>query len=672
MKNICDVKFNKEMADAKEQIKRCLKIFISNKIIQSKGYYSYFNPHPNYCENPPEKCEYFKNSKKEYEKLLENNQINEIDDKYFPFVLYMILADFKEDVMSKETGLTKNYFYHLLNLSEWIAYSQDADYYSAMINNYIINYFYFFTLYEGKQPDFYSWDNIQGGQMQTEKNHAYKGMLEIAFLRKGTLGLWLHYDYLFKNENRSKERLAKVIFGELFWTNNISEHYRNDFETLINSDIDYRKNPGIVFLLYMAIKKMDIEDITKAFGQECSDKKILLLQTLFYFFVWDLSSTWKIPFEYEFEDDMLPKQKFMYSFYKPVQDGIWYKPEVIEELLNGIGQKMSFCFDKEKFIGVDFSRLNKQNFDVVRILSSMMGALSHSEGSDSVKIQIDALKSIQERSINCVPNTKKSYLNDNQRKTVKDSCEKNKKYLEKVDVGFLLNDFSQYIDEPNIPALAITKLCKCKFLPETDSTIKISNDRDCRLKIDLTLRNRTTFYNNFSCAYLTYHRNMLTHNSYYSPIYRLFFESFCPKKFIITSLHDAKVYLSKFKGPVEALLNEADEIFKMIVNKYFPDINKDNIWENFFNDSFTDETAEIIMDTQEIDKFSRNFDIQDFSLQEIQRIVDFFNLVWNVSFLQKDPSAIYSNPTFLKKYELPIKFYEIYLTLAFLMYDGEN
>ena len=122
MKNICDVKLNKEVADAKEQIKRCLKIFISNKIIQSKGYYSYFNPHPNYCENPPEKCEYFKNSKKEYEKLLENNQINEIDDKYFPFVLYMILADFKEDVMPKETGLTRNYFYHLLNLSAWIAY----------------------------------------------------------------------------------------------------------------------------------------------------------------------------------------------------------------------------------------------------------------------------------------------------------------------------------------------------------------------------------------------------------------------------------------------------------------------------------------------------------------------------------------------------------------------
>lgn len=771
--NLREERYATELSDLKSKIKLCVKIFIENGL-KSLGHYSKFNPHPDYCINPPEKYGFFKESKKEYETFIENATC---DDDHFEFVLYMFLKDFQNRTLPEENNFTKDYKSILFNISEWIGYSKNQEYYNSMVNNFIINYYFHHTAWDGNKPNFYEFGQSYESQMMTEKNHAYKGMMEIAFYNRTSLCRWFHYDSLLLGKNQRIEELAKWIFGEIFYTDDSSKRMKEIFASLMNSE-DLFSMPGLILLLYLGIKRMNFDDFstlfvsfdakseeltTKIFEKsvsdssdneifkesyfytltasyikspknECNLNKKKILQALFYFLIWDLSSKYQLGQEDTFDDGKykinqlfdkknvndkclsfsIGRESFMYNFYKPLEDDNWLEAKVIQNILNQLADFFEFKTENP-FDSVDFSELKTGKINVLETLSTLIFNLAHDASNNDIKSQIDYIKYQQEHSVNCIPNFRKEYKNDAQRKIEKEKYIKNQTFLKKTDTGFELKNFEQsfypfnykimsvyrqntdhnssYIlegyelkdDKKHYPLnrssqYSLKRNCICKFIVESDTDLTVMNGSNCKLRIDSDKRFRSAYNNNFSHAYLNYHRNKETHNSCYTPIEMLLYGENQNKKYLLTALFDIKEQLSREIDKLS--LNEViqlyqlkylkvqcEEIFKIIMNKYFPEIIDEDCWNVVIKN------GELNINKDRIKEFNSTFSITDFDTETEKTIIDFFNVVWNVDFIFFDTrinNVSYTDMSFFKRYEIPIKFYEIYLSLAFQKFDGDN
>lgn len=327
-------RYTGELADLKYRIKVCVKHFINNGL-KSKGYWSKFHPHPDYNRSwqfPTKTSKYYRNVLREYDSFI---LTAECADRYFAGVLNMFLVDYHAETLPEKNNFTHNYKQYLFELCSWIACSANSRYYRQMVNNFIINYYYWYTAMDGKKPDFYQFAPRFLSQMQTEHNKCLMGMLDISFCDITTLCKWIHYDVLFKNTDRHLEDLVSWMFGELFYTDNTSLRMKEIYTSLFFSmKHDLLENPGIVLLMYLGIQKMSFHDfktifisadsevqnqsakatLLKCLSTNYSDTEIYqntlayiyqkrspavdnkflseFLQRLFYFMVWDICSAY--------------------------------------------------------------------------------------------------------------------------------------------------------------------------------------------------------------------------------------------------------------------------------------------------------------------------------------------------------------------------------------------
>lgn len=222
--------------------------------------------------------------------------------------------------------------------------------------------------------------------------------------------------------------------------------------------------------------------------------------------------------------------------------------------------------------------------------------------------------------------------------------------------------------------VSLRRNCICKFLPESDSDICISNSegKACKLSIDKEMRFRSNYKNHFLNRYLYNDRNNETHYSSCTAINNLLGNDSSDKKFILTALFDIKKQLSdmaeKEISPeqaiqIEYLKAECNDLFEIIINAYLQNIpEKLSAWEYVFN-----EEGEFILPAKQISNFNDNFSALDLGYDVYNRLQVFFEVVWNIR-------GIYHNmrydADFLQVYKLPIELYLIYLSLSFQKYDG--
>lgn len=327
--------YTTELADLKSRIKVCVRHFIDSGL-KSKGYWSKFHPHPDYNVSwrfPTKTSKYYRNVLKEYDSFIVTA---ECADRYFAGVLNMFLVDYHDKTLPEKNNFTQNYKLYLFELCSWIACSVDSRYYRQMLNNFIINYYYWYTVMDGKKPNFYQFAPRFESQMETESNKCYMGMLDVPFCDKTLLCKWVHYDVLFiKNTDRHLGDLVAWMFGELFYTDDTSLRMKEIYTSLFMSmKKELLENPGIVLLMYLGIQKMSFHDfkavfisadsevqnqfakatLLKCLNTNFSDtdmyknilaymdrkknptenKEVLsqFLQRLFYFMIWDICSAY--------------------------------------------------------------------------------------------------------------------------------------------------------------------------------------------------------------------------------------------------------------------------------------------------------------------------------------------------------------------------------------------
>lgn len=219
----------------------------------------------------------------------------------------MFIIDYKDEILPDATDRTKYYKAYLLNLCAWIACSGNSRYYRQIVNNFIINYYYWYTSMDGKKPNFYQFELRFEHQMQTEKNKCLMGMLDVEFCDTEILCKWIHYDVSFKKTDPHIEQLVRWMFGKEF-PHNTSLRMKEIYKSLFTSmNQDLLENPGIVLLMYLGIQKISLYDFKDIFtpskGKLQKNTNInesffsQFLQVLFYFMVWDICSAYKFRWE---------------------------------------------------------------------------------------------------------------------------------------------------------------------------------------------------------------------------------------------------------------------------------------------------------------------------------------------------------------------------------------
>ena len=737
-----------ELSDLKSRIKVCVRHFIDNGL-KSKGYYSKFHPHPDYNHSwqfPTKTSKYYRNVLREYDSFI---LTAECADRYFSGVLNMFLEDYHVEILPEKNDFTQNYEQYLFELCSWIACSANSRYYRQMVNNFIINYYYWYTAMDGKKPDFYQFAPSFLFQMQTEKNKCLMGMLDVSFYDITTLCKWIHYDVLFKNTDRHLEDIVSWMFGELFYTDDTSLRMKKIYTSLFTSmKKELFENPGIVLLMYLGIQKMSFHDFKSIFiptgtkAQNLSVKATFLkslknnfqdtdmyknilaymdweknltvnkeflsqfLQRLFYFMVWDICSAYPFRMEYSYSRHGIePHSLFNDSkygnasissntkkrrrfctwttgnenlianyFYEPFLDGAWRNTVTLQNILNLFADFFKFN-KKNPFDGIDFFKLSDGNISIFETIPTLIYNLSHGEEKTYIIDELNFIRKQYEVSANVIPNLRKEFKNDAERAEVKKRCKENLSFLKECDQGFYLESFMQSFYPFNqFLGVSLKRDCICKFLPESDSDICISNSKGkaCKLSLDKEKRFRSNYKNHFLHRYLYNDRNSETHYSPCTAINNLLGNDSSDKKFILTALFDIKKQLSNMVGKetsteqaiqIEYLTAECNDLFEIIINAYFQHIpEKRSVWKYVFN-----EDGEFILPSKQISDFNDNFAALDLGHDVYNRLQAFFEVVWNIRGFYHYTR---DNADFLQIYKLPIELYLIYLSLSFQKYDG--
>ncbi|UTC62907.1 hypothetical protein E4O05_03150 [Treponema sp. OMZ 787] len=711
--------YARELADLQSHLKLCVKSFIGSGL-KSKGYWSKFHPHPDYNFSwrfPFKKSRYYKKTLKEYDNFIETA---ECSGKYFAGVLNMFIIDYEDEILPDATRLTQYYKAYLLNICAWIACSGNSRYYRQIVNNFIINYYYWYTSMDGKKPDFYQFEPRFAHQMQTEKNKCLMGMLDVEFCDTEILCKWIHYDVIFKKTDPHIEQLVRWMFGKEF-PHNTSLRMKEIYKSLFTSmNQDLLENPGIVLLMYLGIQKISLYDFKDIFTPSKEklqkntniDESFLsqFLQVLFYFMVWDICSAYKFRWENyrsypingkephilfkereynsfstktkknRFSTWTNDKENLMANFYEPFLDGTWRNPKTLQHILNLFADFFKFN-KKNPFDGLNFSELSGGKISIFETVPILIYNLSHGEASTYIINELNFIRKQYEFSLNVLPNTRKKFKSEAERAEVKKDCEKNLQFLKEYDVGFHLDEFEQSFYPFKQHSISLRRNCICKFLPETDSDIYIFNSsgKNCTLRIDKDRRFRSNYKNHFWNRYLYNDRNSETHYSSCTAINNLLGDDSFDKKFILSALFDIKKQLADMTEKentlyqilqIKYLNKECDILFKIIVRKYFKSIPQNKEWEYIFNDN-----GEFGCPKELVSAFNDNFSALDFGYDMYTCLQEFFEIVWNIRSLYYDArhnDEVLYDADFFEIYKLPIELYIIYLSLSFQKYDGEN
>ena len=463
------------------------------------------------------------------------------------------------------------------------------------------------------------------------------------------------------------------------------------------------------------------------------------LQRLFYFMVWDICSTYSFRRDGYYSihgkephslfknrryknDDISSntkksrrsstgandKESLIANFYEPFLDGTWREPQTLQNILNLFADFFQFN-KKNPFDGIDFLQLSDGNISVFETISTLIYNLSHGESKTYIIDELNFIRKQYEVSANVIPNLRKEFKSDAERAEIKKRYEENLNFLKECDQGFYLKDFMQSfypfnyeimelyeesfngsyqqkgyelkVDHKDYPLnesfrVSLKRDCICKFLPESDSDICISNSegKACKLSIDKEKRFRSNYKNHFLHRYLYNDRNSETHYSSCTAINNLLGNDSSDKKFILTALFDIKKQLSNMVEKetsteqviqIEYLKAECNDLFEIIITAYFQNIpEKMSAWDYVFN-----EDGEFILPSKQILNFNDNFSAMDLGNDVYNRLQAFFEVVWNIRGIYHDKN---NDADFLQIYKLPIELYLIYLSLSLQKHDGDG
>ncbi len=485
------------------------------------------------------------------------------------------------------------------------------------------------------------------------------------------------FDFLKKNEIQG-ETLSQSLKN---WFLHIKENYKESFE----------KNPVLVFLLYKCISFLNYDDfksifpakkavteqniydysteifksksadeavsnfaksfVSSAFSvkninknrSENYDDDLRLLQKLFFFLLWDLSSP---------EDEV---------FFSEALKSCWYSSQTLSELFNKLKDRYSFNSNKNVLL-VDFTDFKgvhfEQNESVLRLLYNFTRPdFSIKEGIIS---QLNFIREQQKAILPICPNTRRDNYSPAQAKAEINQARNNLVSLKNLDSGFTLNDFTQtFLINDEDRRKTFVRPIKCKCFQETELKWKQILFKSGRIYTRKSVRNMIK--KSLDTKFLYPERNKITHVGENYAVFQIFTRDYKGsekeewKETVLQAFYDARRYLQEFGNQelARSLLNILDFFFEKVCQPLNLTYNTVlELWVQVF-----DQNGEVNLTFDKLHQTNINNTLSERELSYLKKFLGFLYCSENLT------------QDFISQYKKMIQVYLIYLRLELSKMD---
>lgn len=511
-------------------------------------------------------------------------ETGESDENFFPYHLYLLLTVPDFSFPKATAGVRENEIKAIKQLASFAAYIDNIEELSDNINNFIVDYFFYFVRNEhSARKEFDYWGDSSTHIANSCAHQNEKGDLYTKLKSISDLAAWLQLanflDIVPIDEIYIVYRCFGLRYSNYFLPDTafFSNYYRN---TIKRQSRIFKGKAGLALCQYWFMHLLSYNDfkdcfyedeqiLTDAFADDhemqakCEELGIQaikpkafqkdslnILQQHLFFVLYHLTA--------RTEEGFYSRKFVLAPLMKKIVDGSWCKKETILEIYNELlckrnsPTKLNWLFD-------NLENSTEPTCAAITLIYNMANFLH--KDSDYLVKEINYIKEDVDSKLNIPEHVKlKKKLNDGKYSEAKQKeIQNNQKILSCIDSGLTIPVFMQKV--PNFKNLYISR----------PISMKVFLDSDCDAFKEDDVFFRTQYKNLFKNKYLYFDRNIATHYATFSKIDDLF----KPNNFadFLTAIYDLKENCNDINFHIreDVKFSGLDQIpyFKNILNKWF-------------------------------------------------------------------------------------------------------
>lgn len=573
----------------------------------------------------------------------------ECEDEHFTYIMYLLLSEpdlgFPRPQKEQTGCINKNEIETVILVSRFAAYIDNKTEMNQSLNNFLIDYFFWFLRHEhSARKELDTWNGVSAEIAESCCKQNRCGDLYTIIQSDKDFCAWIRLLKFFGQISLDDAVIFLRCFGQIYppyGDVNDSIFFTENCKVFFSKDAVFLKNnPGYVFCMYWMIHYLTLENFKAIFLEEsqivaqddyCKKNGVIpeskptfygdslaKLQMLMFFVLFDLTSKYELGY-YEKKFALAPLMK-------TIEKGIWNEKNSLLDIFHKLEEKAKTKKCPLQDFIEDFDGSEESVNSAILLVFNMANFFRN--GEQCLIRELDHISTLKERKLD-IPSHEK-YMKDNSKGIIsgnqRSEYEDKQRLLKEIDCGFQVQNFMQKV--PLYKNLFLSRNLNVKIFIASDSDIKVDDDLYYRNQYKMLWENKYAY-----CE-----RNMTIHFASFSKINALFESTNLP------DLH-ATLYDLKKKGPdVKWLVLNKGEFkqipelpyYKKVITECFEMINSflleklENKPKNFF-----DKNGNPTVDRVELKKLSNTFWKRYKENSKFAELKDILNILFCNSSLYK-------------------------------------
>lgn len=545
----------------------------------------------------------------------------ECEDEHFVYVMYLLISE--PDLGLPKPGKEKTGTIHeneietVILVSRFAAYIDNNEECCQSINNFLVDYFYWFLRHEhSARKELTTWNGVSAEIAESCSKQNRYGDLYTAIQSDKDFCAWIRLMIFFGMILCDDAVIFLRCFGQIYspyGDANDSTYFSAYCKKFFSKDVSFlKKNPGYVFCMYWMIHYLTLENFKAIFLEKSqiaaqddyckkngvipeskptfSKDSLAKLQMLMFFVLFDLTSKYELGFH--------EKKTALVPLMKTIEKGTWTEKDTLLDIFHKLEEKANAKRRPLQNFIEDFNSSEESVNSAILLVYNMANFFRN--GEQSLINELNHISDLKDKKID-IPSHEK-YKKSNYRDEI--SGDQKKEYKDKqnllnaIDCGFRVHNFMQKV--PLYRNLFLSRNLNVKFFITSDSDIMADDDKYYRNQYRMLWNNK----------YAYHERNMATHFASFSKVNDLF------KPANLPDLHAALYDLQKRGPDVKWLVlnnGEFEQIpelpyYREVITECFEMINS-FLLENVENkpERFFGENGEQKIDRKTLKNYSEPF-----------------------------------------------------------------
>ncbi|WP_458449019.1 hypothetical protein [Fibrobacter sp.] len=477
----------------------------------------------------------------------------ECEDEHFTYIMYLLLSEpdlgFPRPPKEQTGCINENEIETVILVSRFAAYIDNKTEMYQSINNFLVDYFFWFLRHEhSARKELDTWNGVSGEIEESCCKQNRCGDLYTIIQSDKDFCAWIRLLKFFGQISLDDAVIFLRCFGQIYspyGDANDSTFFTENCKGFFSKDVEFLKeNPGYVFCMYWMIHYLTLENFKAIFLEEsqivaqddyCKKNGVIpeskptfygdslaKLQMLMFFVLFDLTSKYELGY-YEKKFALAPLMK-------TIEKGIWNEKNSLLDIFHKLEEKAKAKKCPLQDFIEDFDGSEESVNSAIFLVFNMANFFRN--GEQCLIRELDHISALKEKKLD-IP-SHENYMKDNSKGRIsgdqRSEYENKQRLLNAIDCGFQVQNFMQKV--PLYKNLFLSRNLNVKIFIASDSDIKADDDSYYRNQYKMLWDNKYAY-----CE-----RNMTIHFASFSKINALFEQKNLP------DLHAALYDLQK-KGP---------------------------------------------------------------------------------------------------------------------------